>query len=62
VVVVSQYTAPTYSKTADAVKADNPKAEGVIKFLYKDVHLYVCAEKAWYSTGLMELVLVQNSK
>ena len=33
--MVSQYTAPTYRKTADAVKADNPKAKGVIKFLYK---------------------------
>jgi len=57
--VGSQYTAPTYRKTADAVKTDNTKAEGVIKLLYRGISMFAQRK---LGTALMESVLVQNSK
>jgi hypothetical protein len=65
-VVVSQHTAPTYRKTADAMRADNPKTGALSSFciLYKYtvwMSMFVWRmEEAWYSTAAA--VLIQYSK
>ena len=60
-VTVSQYTAPTYRNTADAMRADNPKTEALSSFCTSILYGYLCLCGAWRKLGtapLTELVLV----